>query len=118
MANSIVNLATKWFEDDSGEYPAVVMGLNIFDAISAETFVDHVIEQFKNQRMCSPPETAAMTITIAGVMTSQNFCALWLRKVNGDPVLKHFMSMMTTADVLHIKGKDLLNRASLILFKN
>jgi hypothetical protein len=114
MANSIHNLETKWFRDGSEEFPAIVMGLDIFDAENAEPFLDHVIEQFRNQRMCSPPTTAHMTITIAGDMNAEQFRDLWAQRAASDPIVKHFMAMMTLADVLHIRGRDLLDRASLI----
>ena len=77
MPNSIHNLETKWFQNDSGEFAAIVIGLEIPDAETADAFVDHVIEQFKNQRMCSPLTTANMTITIAGNLTAECFCELW-----------------------------------------
>src|SRR5204863_9596791 len=98
MPNSIHNLDTKVFRNDSGEFPAIVMGLNIPDADSADAFLDHVIEQFKNQRMCSPPTTANMTITLEGNMTAERFRDLWARRAATDPVLKAFMSMMVLAD--------------------
>jgi hypothetical protein len=114
MSNSIHNLDTKWFRNDSGEFPAIVMGLNILDTRTAGAFLDHVIEQFKRQRMCSPPATANLTITIAGDMTAEEFRAAWLTRVSSDPVVKHFVSMMVVADVLHIRGRELLDRASLL----
>jgi ethanolamine ammonia-lyase small subunit len=114
MPNSIHNLDTKWFRNDTGEFPAIVMGLNIPHAETADSFLDHVIEQFKCQRMCSPPATANMTITIAGNMTAEQFCEMWTRRSADDPILRTFMSMMVLADVLHIRGRELLDRASLI----
>jgi hypothetical protein len=114
MRNAVHNLDTKWFRNDSGEFPAIVMGLDIPDAAAAASFLDDVIQQFKNQRMCSPPTTAHMTITIAGNMSAGQFCNLWARRCADDPILKQFMSMMVLADVLHIRGRDLLDRASLI----
>lgn len=114
MPNSIHNLDTKIFQNDSGEFPAIVMGLNIPDAETADAFLDHVIQQFKNQRMCSPPTTANMTITLAGNLTAERFCDLWSRRSAGDAILKAFMSMMVHADVLHIRGRELLGRASLL----
>lgn len=112
--NSIHNLDTKWFRNDAGEFPAVVMGLDILDEATAEAFLDHVIEQFKSQRLCSPPTTAHMTITVAGNMSAARFCDLWGQRAAADPILKHFMSTMVLADVLHIRGRELLDRASLI----
>ena len=114
MPNAIHNLDTKWFRNDTGEFPAIVMGLDIFDEESAEPFLDHVIQQFKNQRMSGPPTTAHMTITIAGSMTAERFRDLWTQRSASDPILRQFMSMMVLADVLHIRGRELLDRASLI----
>jgi hypothetical protein len=114
MPNTIHNLATKWFGNETGEFPAIVMGIDILDEDTAESFLDHVIEQFKNQRMCSPPTTANMTITIAGNMSAERFRDLWTQRAASDPVLMRFMSMMVLADVLHIRGRELLDRASLI----
>jgi hypothetical protein len=67
----------EWFRNDAGDFPAIVMGLNIFDEETAESFLDHVIEQFKSQRMCSPPTTAHMTITVAGNMSAERFRDVW-----------------------------------------
>ena len=114
MANSIHNLDTKWFKNDSGEFPAIVMGLNILDTARADLFLDEVVELFKKQRMCSPPQTANMTVTLAGDMTAEDFRARWIGRAARDPILKHFMSLMVLADVLHIQGRELLDRASLI----
>ena len=114
MPNSIHNLDTRIFQNDSGEFPAIVMGLNIPDAESAAAFLDHVVQQFKNQRMCSPPDTANMTITLSGNLTAERFRELWTQLYATDPILKTFMSMMVLADVLHIRGRELLDRASLL----
>ena len=114
MPNSIHNLETKWFKNESGEFPAIVMGLNVQDRQTVDSFLDHVIQQFKNQRMCSPPATTNMTITLAGEMSAEEFCAAWGIRASRDPVLKHFMSLMVLADVLHIRGRELIDRASLI----
>src|SRR6185436_4950297 len=114
MPNSIHNLDTKVFRNDSGEFPAIVIGLDIPDANSADAFLDHVIQQFKNQRMCSQPTTANMTITLAGNMTAERFRDMWAQRSATDPILKAFMSMMALADVLHIRGRELLDRASLL----
>jgi hypothetical protein len=114
MPNSIHNLDTFMCESDAGEVPVIVMGLDLPDAETAEPFLDHVIETFKNQRMCSPPDTAHMSVTLAGSLPAERFRELWARRVAADPVLRHFTSMMVFADVLHIAGKELLDRASLV----
>ena len=114
MPNSIHNLDTKMFENETGEFPAIVMGLNILDPKEAEAFLDGVVEKWKCQRMCSPPTTANMTITLVGDMTAAQFRDLWLVRSAGDPILRHFMSLMVHADVLHIRGRELLDSASLL----
>jgi hypothetical protein len=114
MPNSIHNLDTKVFRNDSAEFPAIVMGLDIRDMETADSFLDHVIQQFKNQRMCSPPATANMTITLSGEMSAERFRDLWTLRYSTDWILKTFMSMMVLADVLHIRGRELLDQASLI----
>ena len=114
MSNSIHNIATQWCESDSGALPWVVMGLNIFDVSTADAFLDFAFEQFKNQRMCSPVDTAHMTVTLAGEMTAADFRTRWIDRCAADPILNHFTSLMVHADVLHIRGRVLLDRASLI----
>jgi hypothetical protein len=114
MPNSIHNLDTKLFRNQTGEFPAIVMGLDIPDAQTTDSFLDHVVEKFKNQRMCSPPTTANMSITLTGALTAEQFRDMWAQRSASDPILKAFMSMMVVADVLHIRGRELLDRASLV----
>jgi hypothetical protein len=95
----------------------IVMGPNIPDEETAGAFLDRVIEQLKSQRMCSPPvhqQTARMTITVAGNMSAERFRDLWVQRSASDPIVKRIMSMMVHADVLQIRGRELLDRASLI----
>jgi hypothetical protein len=115
VQNSIHNLDTKVFQNATGEFPAVVMGLNIRDTNEANAFITSAVEKWKLQRMCSPPDTANMTITVAGDMTAAQFRESWLRHVDRDPILKLFMSMMRHASVLHIRGEEFLDEASLLI---
>jgi hypothetical protein len=112
--NSIHNVATRWIERDSKEFPLIVMNLKIDDLSTADAFLDRVIEHFKTHRSCSPPRTANMTVTIVGDMTAADFCARWASRAAQDPILKQFTSAMVLADVLHIRGSELLDRASLV----
>ena len=112
--NSIHNMETKLFSNDTGEFPAIVIGLNVYDGETAEAFFDDVIEQFKLHRMASPPETANLTVTLAGVISALEFCNHWFARCEADPILDHFTSIMVHADVLHISGSELLDRASLV----
>lgn len=114
MPNVIHNLDTRTFHNQSGENPVIVMGLDIPELDVVESFLDHVVEQFKNQRMCSPPTTAHLTFTISGGLSAERFRELWQQRAAKDPILKVFMSKMILADVLHIRGGEVLDRASLI----
>ncbi len=100
MSNEIHNIDTKWVDNEAGEFPAVVMGLNIPDRENFRGFVSDVVEKFKCQRMCSPPETANMTITIMGDVTCKEFADLWRGHSRSDQILQVFMSQMRVADVL------------------
>jgi hypothetical protein len=115
MHNSIHNLDTKVFQNATGEFPAIVMGLNIRDTNEADAFIASAVEKWKLQRMCSPPDTANMTITVAGDMTAVQFREAWLLHVARDPILKLFMSMMRHASVLHIRGDEVLDESSLLM---
>jgi hypothetical protein len=59
-----------------------------------------------------------MTITLAGYMTAARFRDLWMLRSAADPILKHFMSLMVRADALHIRGRELLDRASLLIARD
>jgi hypothetical protein len=113
-SNSIHNLETKEFQNESGRFPAIVMGLNILDIENAGEFIDQVVESFKVQRTCSPVDTMNMTVTIVGDMTADEFRSQWLRRSAVDPVLEYYMSSMVMADVLHLRSGKLADRASLI----
>jgi FKBP-type peptidyl-prolyl cis-trans isomerase (trigger factor) len=115
MDNSIHNIETKWFENENGKFPAIVMGLNIFDEANFSSFLDHVLDQFKNQRMCSPEETSSMLVTIAGNITAEEFVKHWNESAKKDVVLGIFMSKMVKADVLHISKGEVLDTAALLL---
>jgi hypothetical protein len=113
-SNSIHNLETKEFENETGRFPAIVMGLNILDVENAGSFIDQVVERFKVQRTLSPPETMNMTITIVGGLTAEEFCAEWQKRAMDDPILNHYMGSMVVADVLLLRNGDLAGKSSLI----
>ena len=50
MQNTIHNLDTKMFENETGEFPAIVMGLNILDPNDAEAFLDGVVVNVLNPK--------------------------------------------------------------------
>ncbi len=113
--NHVHNIDTKLMENDDGEFEAIVMGLEIHDKTTLEPFVAEVIDQFKNQRMMSPPDTANMLITIHGDCSAEEFVAHWQKISDSDDIMKHFMSTMVLADVLRFTDEaGVTDQASLI----
>ena len=101
MENKVNNIDTRVTERDGQPLTMVVMGLNVYDLSRIEEFLPVAIDAFKNQRMCSPPDTGGLFVTLMGELTSEEFCRRWIAAAESDPILKHFMSEMQEATVLH-----------------
>jgi hypothetical protein len=92
-----------------------MLGLNIGEPGTADSFVQEVVEKFKAQRMSSPPDTSMLLVTIVGEMPASHFAAHWRQLATVDPILKFFMSQMTKAEVLRdIAAGQTLETASLV----
>lgn len=100
VMNSIANLKTVNAQSPEGPVPVIVMGLNIGDETQADEFVREVAEKFKVQRMCSPPTTTVMLITIMSSMPLKRFVDRWNELAREDKILGFFMRQMRKADVL------------------
>lgn len=98
--NTIVNLKTVNLQSPDGPVTAIVMGLEIPEPQSADAFIREVAEKFKAQRMCSPPDTSIMVVTIVSEMPVSSFVSRWRQLEADDKVLEAFMSKMRRADVL------------------
>jgi hypothetical protein len=98
--NTIANLKTLNLESAEGSVNAIVMGLNIRDLASADSFIMEACEKFKMQRMCSPPDTSVLLITIVTEMPASQFARKWHEIAKNDPILAFFMTAMQTADVV------------------
>jgi hypothetical protein len=113
--NSIANLKTVNAQSADGPIPVIVMGLNIGDIQQADEFIREAAEKFKLQRMCSPPTTSAMLITIMSSMPLKRFVDRWNEIAREDQILGFFMSQMQRADVLRGTTAGVtLEQASLI----
>jgi hypothetical protein len=97
--NTIANLKTMHLRSADGPVTAIVMGLNIRDTQSADVFIQEVAEKFKAQRMCSPPDTSVMLITLVSEMPAWRFAERWRQLAAEDKVLSFFMSQMRKADL-------------------
>lgn len=113
--NKVHNIDTKRFENETGEFDAIVIGLDIPDAGTLDRFVGEVIDLFKNQRMISPPDTANMTITIEGECSAQEFVDHWIKIGESDQALNVFMDMMVVADVLRFDDTGATDKSSLLV---
>jgi hypothetical protein len=103
MKNHIHNSVTQTAQRDGRAFPIVVIGLDVNDLASLDSFMVTVADTFRNQRMCSPPETTGFFVTLIGVLTAEGFKERWMKSVQADPILKLFMDQMTEATVLHGK---------------
>ena len=113
--NSIANLKTVNAQTPEGPVPVIVMGLNIGDAEHANDFIREVAEKFKAQRMCSPPTTVTMLVTIISTMPLERFVHRWNELAREDKILGFFMSQMRKAEVVRgTKAGIALEQASLV----
>src|SRR5215510_9380388 len=113
--NTIANLKTLNLQSADGPVTAIVMGLNIRDPQTADAFIEDVAEKFKAQRMCSPPDTSMMLITIVSEIPLVHFVERWRQLGTADKILSFFMSRMRQADVLRgVVAGETLETASLI----
>ena len=79
----------------------VVIGLDVDDLSDVDSFMQTVVDTFKNQRMCSPPQTSGLFVTLIGALTTEMFKERWTIASQRDPVVKAFMGLMTEATALH-----------------
>lgn len=114
-ANEISKIETVEVEGPDGPLVAIMVALDISDSRNAEAFILEVVEAFKSRRMCSPPETAGMLVTMFGDLSAEKFCENWRRLTPDDGVLAYFMSQMKFADVLQGTPEgEVLSSASLL----
>jgi len=100
IVNTITDLKTVALQSEVGTSVAVLMSLDIRDEDLAEKFVGEAAEKFKLQRMCSPPETNTLMITIIGDFAAARFAARWRQIAANDAVLGFFMTQMQRAEVV------------------
>jgi hypothetical protein len=113
--NRIVRMMTTNEDLGYATVPYVVAYIAVDEPSSAESFVEEVAEKTKLQRMCSPPDTAHLMVTIVGDLTAPDFARYWRACVAKDEVLRFWMEAMQVADVLQGDSQgELLSKASLL----
>jgi hypothetical protein len=98
--NQIVEVKT--IEAGTPEEPifAVMIAANVLDPTELRPFVAEIVEQFKMQRMISPPATTHLLLSVRGDTTAAAIKALWDEWAAVDPVVTFFMTQMLVADVV------------------
>jgi hypothetical protein len=91
-------------QSPQGPLVAIMIGANILDAATFDAFVSEVAEQFKMQRMASPPNTNGLLVTLTGEISAARFAGRWRELVAKDGILALFMSQMRLADVMRGKA--------------
>lgn len=71
-----------------------------FDPPLTDAMVREAVDAVRNQRMCSPPSTSGLLVTIIGDVSFTDFVPRWHAHVANDPAMKVFMPMMAIADVM------------------
>lgn len=108
-ANTLAKIETVVLDGEDGPLTAIMVALNIVAPETAPAFIREVAETFKAHRMCSPPNTAGLLITIIGELSADAFTEQWRALVAEDAILAHFMGQMRVADVMQgtTQGKAL-----------
>ncbi len=111
MGAEIVQIKTIPVSNAEGE-PAlqthgIMVVVNTDEAGMQAPFVRTLANKIALQRMCSPPDTSVLLVSVIGPFDSDGFRADW-RAALGDPsaemvALRFFLGQMTSAAVAHGK---------------
>jgi hypothetical protein len=113
--NRIADVKPVQLQSDGGPFHAIMMALDVNEPDQADDFIREVSQRFKVQRMNSPPDTAALLITIIGDLPASTFAQGWERLRGGDEILNAFMSQMRKADVIRgTRAGQVLESVSLL----
>jgi hypothetical protein len=99
-ANKIVQIKT--VQGGSPERPtfAILTAMDINESATVDAFLREAVKTFISHRMCSPPQTNGMLLTIIGDLSAARCAELWRQIMSEDKVLLFFMSRMRVADVV------------------
>src|SRR5450755_834927 len=102
--NKILQIQTVAGGTQADPHFAILANVDIYDADTVEVFLREVVKTFISHRMCSPPETDGLLLTIIGDCSAVRCVELWRQFMAEDNVLLFFMSQMRVADV--IRGSE------------
>jgi hypothetical protein len=97
----------KTVQGGSPEQPtfAILVAMDINDSATADAFVREAAKTFVSHRMCSPPQTNGLLLTIIGDLSASRCVELWRQIMSEDKMLLFFMSQMRVADVIRGGGE-------------
>jgi len=98
--NQISSLTSREVEGPHGLTTAIMMGLDIGDLETLDSFLLEAGQKFTYQRMASPPTTDMLLITLIGDLTPAEFKKRWMKIATEDPIIHFFMRRMIVADVV------------------
>jgi hypothetical protein len=111
---NLAKIQTVKVDGPDGPMTAIMANFN-FDPPLTDTMVRRTVDTIRNQRICSPPETNALLVTIIGDVTLDEFVPKWHDAVAADPAMSVFMPMMAIADVMRgTETGELLESDSLL----
>jgi hypothetical protein len=98
-SNAIRLLETVPWEVRNESIVAISIAIDVDDD-GFDEFFPELVEKFKAQRMCSPPETLGLLVTLIGNVSAAKFAERWVAATMEDQILAFFMSGMQLADVI------------------
>jgi hypothetical protein len=94
-------LETQEVHGTEGPTHGIFVGFDINDRKSTPELVSALAEQFKLQRMISPPDTSLLFVSVIGDFESSAFVEAWQTTVKRDAALSHFISQFQRAALVH-----------------
>ena len=85
----------------------IMVAVNADDAGMTTAFVEELARTIALQRMCSPPDTSVLVVSVIGRFDGDDFLEAWRTALSKDApeikALQFFLSEMQTATVVHSK---------------
>jgi len=112
-------LETRELDGPDGPANEIFVGFDIDDRTWTAELVSVLAEQFKVQRMVSPPDTSLLFVSVIGDFESRTFFEVWRLELKRDPALSHLVSQLRLAAPVHgTRDGRVLAEGSLLLPRN
>lgn len=109
-------LETQELQGPDGASHGIFIGFDIDDRRFIPELVSVLAEQFKLQRMVSPPDTSILFVSVIGDFEPSTFVEAWQPTVRQDSVLSHFIAQLERGALFHgTRDGRVLAEASLLV---